>query len=703
MSSFNDGYDLVNKLLDMNLPFSDWNGHYKSGRYWTENEFYRPVEEIQKSMMKMLSFMIKDPAIKILTRALETGEAVEYQRLGTTCDFQCPNCDKELEIFCNGKDFIIRGEPCDHPEGVGFAEFEINIPSGKIVVANDLRTWFPVNKDFDINKSIGIYATIMQYAEINLAHGFVGNSCPTVFKDGNSFRIGNWPEDIKDPDPDDKYASIPNPEQCPWGEDVASVTTDLWWYSICDFDDLISRAAHYTPDRNIHDYLEHWSRYVLEVKPGVYRFRHDVESSRGDWGEPTTYATFEWVREPEDMKDLVAADAEMEITVAEALIQSCLDWPTLYLPQSPDSAPLSRKHLSWEECSPEQKERALARVADHIMCANSNGIDWHPNGFPRMEISDEARRLAQDILIRPFEGQHHWYPISPSFSVITRAAKVFSENCHYESEFLKPDFARLALNICQNIIEFGEKPQLNNLVWPPVYDIPYVRNRMRLAAQCYWNIREEYGDVLSDNEAVVSDLNFDDWMMNNREDVEHWINCLDLGPSHPPEDKWPKRPEGWEKTGEYFEFDALKLERGNFCWHPNVMWSAAKKEDAQRYCLLVKSPTEESAEARELGYEYWGGRYGNVDTSIPLWVVGRVIRTAQAGNIGPLIEVAFDYGTESMKSERWALRKDSWPAMRQFNDPEEYEVLKAKAIEYFEAEEAKHPSKMKQLDDLVLD
>ena len=54
----------------------------------------------------------------------------------------------------------------------------IEIPSGKLVCANDLREEFPLERDddFDINETVGIKQTIEAYGKSKMFHGFVGNS-----------------------------------------------------------------------------------------------------------------------------------------------------------------------------------------------------------------------------------------------------------------------------------------------------------------------------------------------------------------------------------------------------------------------------------------------------------------------------------------------------------------------------------------------
>lgn len=144
-------------------------------------------------------------------------------------------------------------------------EVAINIPSGRMVVDNDIRCLFPEVREarYISGQGVRFWAKYFTeaYAKAGLLHGFVGNSCPGVYKDGNTLYIGNQPWDeewfeYKD-EPYVEYPKIP-------GEHVAGVCTDLWWYCICDYDEFIRRGGKigkYGPD-------------IVKVTPGRYILSH---------------------------------------------------------------------------------------------------------------------------------------------------------------------------------------------------------------------------------------------------------------------------------------------------------------------------------------------------------------------------------------------------------------------------------------------
>ena len=92
--------------------------------------------------------------------------------------------------------------------------------SGKIIVENDLREFFK-DCDCDVNQTKGIIQTIKHFAKQKMLHGFVGNSCPSLYlsKKHNEILIGvDYDEKTDEPIfPDNTYKRL------------TSVCTDLWW------------------------------------------------------------------------------------------------------------------------------------------------------------------------------------------------------------------------------------------------------------------------------------------------------------------------------------------------------------------------------------------------------------------------------------------------------------------------------------------
>lgn len=143
----------------------------------------------------------------------------------------------------------------------------INIPSGKLAFGNDFREQFdPLDTfNYDVNADVGIKNTIEDYSKLNLAHGFVGNTCPRVYRNGDIIHILD--SSVED------AASVP-------GEKVGSICTDLWWYSMADYEEYVAKGGD--PDV---DYIE--------VTPGRYVLSHAFPRPINN-----TYATLTRSNEP---------------------------------------------------------------------------------------------------------------------------------------------------------------------------------------------------------------------------------------------------------------------------------------------------------------------------------------------------------------------------------------------------------------------
>jgi len=71
---------------------------------------------------------------------------------------------------------------------------------------------------------------------------------------------------------------------------VAHICTDLWWYSLCDLDDLLSIGGGKVPE----------DVTVVSVEPGVYRVRHRYHLlDREDCRAALVFARIDRIRKPD--------------------------------------------------------------------------------------------------------------------------------------------------------------------------------------------------------------------------------------------------------------------------------------------------------------------------------------------------------------------------------------------------------------------
>jgi len=657
----------------------DFRGHFRRGDVWYSDGWFDSAESRLKRVLDgaiLFSFWNTDH-IKELIAAVEAGEELDEPLplgRGGSRDFECLDCGQKMRLAFNGKGFVWIDKPCEYPDGI-VTEYELNVPSGKIVVDDDLRTWFPVDEDYDVNGTIGCHLSSLAAAEIGMAYGFVGNTCPHVYRNGDKFVIGSYREELWDRETNETY---PNPDPCPWGEDVASICTDLWWYSIADYDDFARRVAHYTPDRTVKEIVDHWTVHVVDVRPGVYRFRQEQGVDRD--GPIVEYATFEWVREPDPVRDLLKEDMEKQLNATECLLSHVLSWPTLYMGVSSLDGDQSMEAAveRWKEFDDEQRLHSLAHAAREAMFT-SRADDWHENGFPRTVVTGEVKQLAEEYGdIGSFDFRGPWGSPSEDYDAICLGAGL-GKSMFGPFPDLAPSFVLLGLNICQSAIRHGEEPRLNTDVYPPAYEVPFARDNMAKFVEVYRAYRKKYPDIVFDEE-------FDRWMQET--DLDRYVAEFDYGVTNSPKEEWGDPPPT-VKEGDFFVFDASKIEDGYFCWAKGC-W--ARKEDAERYAI---GPLERTQSSMGHLHAYASAR---PPCMIPLKAVGRVLRGTGDGHSSSHLVVTFDYGTENMRKEMAFSEKDM-AGVEQFSDEKRYaDLLEHHKIEYAKLvadHEAKNEGKKK--------
>lgn len=627
----------------------DFNNHWKNGSIIDEG--YKA--QLLKTIMLGRESVNKDEA-EAIVQAAKTKVALArwlpvnlYLSGLRTCSY-CGEDDFVTET--NGLVVRLAGPPCKYPLGLPHTEWELNVPSGKIVVANDLRTLFPLtDDDFDVNTTMGCRLTALAYAEVGLSHAFVGNSCPGVFKcsDG-SLKIANAPQDEEW---DGKKHVKIDPAPKFDGEHVAGVCTDLWWFSICDHDEFTRRLKHFkqkAKDYNIE---------TVALKPGVYRFRHDEEARSYNGPGECVYTRFEWVREADPIKDLLGNYQQIDVNPHAYVQAQVARWPTLY----GKAEPLSKdKGPSWSGMTEKDQLASWQRVADHVFCTLGGGTEWHEKGFPTAKVDP----TIPDVDPPNFREQHHWYPFSKPHGGL------------FEPKTLSPSFAKLAFRVLESIISFGtgvrDGAHSRNVV--------HVRERMLVAVKRYRELAKMYPDQ-ADPEYVA-------WLAQKGR-AEAWVVKFDLGPVFTDKHRNHAAAQRWVPEGTYaVVFDARKLTNGHFAWHPKVNGGSwANKKDAQRYALNEHGGNGQPLDENNC---FWASQANK--TSVPLYSVARVVKLGEVSHMGEtLVEVAYDYGTPWMldSAKRKAITELGEKAGIQVLSKAEYEKLLPRAIKFFEASESK--------------
>lgn len=467
----------------------DYNGHWRDGKsiqYFLSmvlSELYLSPFSLLPSKEQVDELLVALRTKKSLGRWIPLIEC-RMPLLGGGCSY-CGADHFFLET--DGLSLRLSGEKCPLPNGFDPNEWELNVPSGKIVVANDLRDWFPLpygSEDLpSVNSVIGCRAVAQAYAQVGLAHAFVGNTCPSVIRLSDaSFKISSEPsEDVWN---GEEWVEREDPVGRE-DEVVASICTDLWWYSLCDLDELERRFARFGKEHD-RDFT------VIDVKPGVYKFRHNDSVDESE--EEEVFSTFEWVRDPDPVRDFVGEYADLVIS-PHAFVQAKVKrWPTLYGGGYKDKA---RKIAEdWCEMTSEQQNRSWASVADHVFFTIGSGQEWHDKGFPVAQVDSSI----PDIEPPEFRFQYSWYPFSKPYGGI------------YEQNNFESSWAKLAFRALESVISFG-------MPVDSIRDKKQVKKLMNLAAELYLELAATHSSE--------ADPNYVRWL-SQPERVKEWVSRFDI-------------------------------------------------------------------------------------------------------------------------------------------------------------------------------
>lgn len=620
----------------------EWNGHWKNGSSIRKD--FKFVEELFRYGRFGLA---SKEDVKALLRATKNKMPLDHWvplnvSLSTSGLRSCSSCSSEdLVLETNGLVLRLTGTPCPFPNGLPPVEWELNVPSGKLVVANDLRALFPLpgGEDFDINSETGCQQTSRAYSENGLSHAFVGNTCPGVYRCEKGFKIANPPSEEKW---DGKAYVEVVPRPVFEGERVTGICTDLWWYSICDYDEFKRRCKHFK--RKASDFHVE----TVEVKPGVYRFRHNARDSDDDYEAEIIYSTFEWVRKPDPVKDFLAQYESGSVNAHAYVQASVAAWPTLF--------GAGKGKGDWASMTAAARLSSWQRVADHVFCVIGGGVDWHEKGFPRASVDVGI----PDIDPPAFREQHHWYPFSKPYGGL------------FEPKVLSPSFAKLAFRVLESVISFGTRVQDSE----KSRDVVCVRERMLGAVKRYRELMAKYPEQ--------ADPKYVAWLQQKGR-AESWVRHFDLGPEYTEKHRKHAQKQRWVPEDAYaVAFDARELKDGHFAWHPKKGGCWSTKKDAQRYAILEHE--DNGQEGRRNCF--WSS---NAGTSVPLYSVARVVKVGDVSHMGEtLVEIAYDYGTSWMKNteKRKALVEMNEKAGIRILSKAEYDKLLPEAKAFFDASEA---------------
>jgi hypothetical protein len=350
-------------------------------------------------------------ALRLMRSIMEyQGSQKKSQKEGweTLTAGHCKSCGETVLLEFKG-DTVRAQKPCQSPKGLAPCKVTLNVPTGKIVVANDLRDLFPITGEDDLDTPSGLVKTTQAYAKAGMFHAFVGNTCPSVYQTGRkSFLIASGERKSR--------SRI---------RQVAGICTDLWWVSLADMDAFLAAGGALGPDID-----------VVECPPGTYEFTHKLRPKDGN------FTRIRHIGPAKKPKDFRKAWMAKDYTLEEVLASFEKSWDD---------------YLSGTTSS---KEGRTQRMLDHLFFTLGNGMDWHPNGWGS---SGPVRHKKGLPALKPLKGTYTWYPTG-DYSLVGSLAG-FESTYPQEVKKLNPSFRR-GLVLCLENIAQGCKPRSHGRIDP---------------------------------------------------------------------------------------------------------------------------------------------------------------------------------------------------------------------------------------------
>lgn len=424
---------------------------------------------------------------------------------------ECSYCGEPVIVSYDGEN-VIASVACNFPGGIKEVEFELDIPSGKMVFANDLRKWFAVQFDFNVNTHSGKLKTIMSYESIGMAHGFVGNSCPGVYKiDNRHLSIsGGAPEIGEEVWNDEAQDDLPLSKEdadkiIPPGKLVGGICTDLWWYSVVDYNDFKRRFI------DMGNSLTEFKSYikdrcdVVKVDPGIYKFKHFFDAD--DWENhnkiniPNHYALISWSRDPEKI-DYYAKYKKMDYTIGQCYLAAIAEYPPLYgfkEEELPNSLSMKERVEILYSFPIDRIEKSVAKFYSIIFCDFDRGA-WHPSGWCS---SYPVPLDTPDFTLPLLTIKHQWPDMDKKYCGLFLASTGEESDLGSKVFTLNESFLNSAYDMCYAILEFGSTarksyPSMSAVFRKEEFRIKEEKNRQKITLDALKNLNERFPKTIPD-------------------------------------------------------------------------------------------------------------------------------------------------------------------------------------------------------------
>lgn len=194
----------------------------------------------------------------------------------------CPDCGESLEIVSKSEDHIsmesLSREQCNGDQYKNDIAFDIPVPSGKMVFANDMSSLFALNNPFarenSPNHAKGRYHRSKQYADQGVAMFYTDNACISILLSENNTDVilhRMEDEDNEDNEGNDEMTHL-------WPFDFDPMTLKGHIFTAPPFTMMtdINNFKQACIDKNV-DYdtiIESLNAVVVDVESGIYRCKN---------------------------------------------------------------------------------------------------------------------------------------------------------------------------------------------------------------------------------------------------------------------------------------------------------------------------------------------------------------------------------------------------------------------------------------------
>lgn len=195
----------------------------------------------------------------------------------------CPHCNKNIYANLYYEENKIRisdhmlkyigATPCTYKGDKSTLKYDIKIktPSKKIVIFNSPYSFIELERKDQYTVSIcsteGKIKESKLYEDENIGFLPVGNSSPVIFKKNNEIVIGSIYEEEHDEMLDKGY------------KELGYVCTDLWWYTVMDFEQF----KEYTQSENFIENEGEEPEYILiDIDSDEITITHDLDATENE-------------------------------------------------------------------------------------------------------------------------------------------------------------------------------------------------------------------------------------------------------------------------------------------------------------------------------------------------------------------------------------------------------------------------------------